>query len=188
MKSAATIFLTAAIMLSLAACTDVSPAAYPNLYADALQRHRGAPPPPDGADRFSAFFTALHSDGWEDDARRLYAEPLYFNDTLFTTDNLQALIEHFARVRDTSAVEVTIDDTLTSGNDVYLRWRMRACIQFPLQPAKTETIGMTLLRFNESGQIVFHQDFWDSTEGFYRHVPLVGTAINQVRNRFSGGT
>ena len=177
----------AIIILTLTACSDSNHAAYPARYVAALQTHQGAAPPTDGADRFAAFFAALHSDTWERAAHDLYAESLYFNDTLFTTDNRPALIEHLARIRDTSAVKVTIDDVVISERDIYLRWRMLARIDLPLRPATTETIGVTLLRFGETGQIVFHQDFWDSTEGFYRHLPLVGTAIDQVRSRFVEG-
>jgi hypothetical protein len=171
--------------LLLAACTDSSQLAYPDRYADALQEHVGARPPADGAERFAALFAALHTDAWDEAARDLYAESLYFNDTLFTTDNRPALIEHFGRVRDTSAVKVVIDDAFVSNTDVYLRWRMSARIQLPLQQADTHPIGMTLLRFNDAGEIIFHQDFWDSTEGFYRHLPLLGSAIDQVRTRFA---
>ena len=30
---------------------------------------------------------------------------------------------------------------------------------------------MTQLRFDDSGRIRFHQDFWDSSEGVYRRIP-----------------
>ena len=50
----------------------------------------------------------------------------------------------------------------------------------------SDTIGMTLLRFDDAGRVRFHQDFWDSTEGFYRHVPVLGWVLERVRLRAVG--
>jgi hypothetical protein len=47
----------------------------------------------------------------------------------------------------------------------------------------SETIGMTQLRFDRDGRIRFHQDFWDSAQGFYQHVPVLGAAIRSVARR-----
>lgn len=151
----------------------------------ALDTYPGAPPPENAALRFQHFFRNLDTSEWETAARELYAESLYFNDTLFTTDSRDGLLAHFARVRRGTAVDVVIDDAFQTNNDLYLRWRMVARFKAPIREAEAQTIGMTLLRFNEQGRIVFHQDFWDSTEGFFRHLPVLGSAITQVRNRFT---
>ena len=47
----------------------------------------------------------------------------------------------------------------------------------------SKSIGMTQLRFNQEGKIIFHQDFWDSTEGFYQHLPYVGYWIRKIRSK-----
>jgi hypothetical protein len=44
---------------------------------------------------------------------------------------------------------------------------------------------MTQLRFDDSGRIRFHQDFWDSSEGVYRRIPMLGWAIGTVETRIT---
>ena len=72
---------------------------------------------------------------------------------------------------------------LISGNDVFLVWSMEA----RFTPIRTERIsdslGVTHLRFDENGRVILHQDFWDSTEGFFRHVPVLGSVVNAVKRR-----
>jgi len=47
----------------------------------------------------------------------------------------------------------------------------------------SKSIGMTQLRFNQEGKIIFHQDFWDSTEGFYQHLPYIGYIVRKIRSK-----
>jgi hypothetical protein len=48
----------------------------------------------------------------------------------------------------------------------------------------SNTVGVTHLRFDEAGRIILHQDFWDSAEGLYRHIPVLGSLIGVIRGRF----
>jgi hypothetical protein len=45
---------------------------------------------------------------------------------------------------------------------------------------------MTHLRFDESGRVVLHQDFWDSAAGLYRNLPVVGYVLKLVDARMNG--
>ena len=52
--------------------------------------------------------------------------------------------------------------------------------------AKGETIttpGITLVRFDRSGRILIHQDYWDSTTGLFEHVPVLGYGIRAIKAR-----
>jgi len=51
-----------------------------------------------------------------------------------------------------------------------------------------ETIGMTQLRFDESGKVTFQQDYWDSAEGVYRNIPGIGWVIDLVAAQISKET
>ena len=48
---------------------------------------------------------------------------------------------------------------------------------------QTTTVGMSHIRFNAKGQVVLHQDFWDSASGLYEHIPVLGSLIRGVKNR-----
>ena len=45
------------------------------------------------------------------------------------------------------------------------------------------SIGISQLRFNADGKVVMHQDFWDSTEGLFSHLPGIGGAVRWVRSK-----
>jgi hypothetical protein len=47
----------------------------------------------------------------------------------------------------------------------------------------TQTIGMSHLRFDASGLVRLHQDYWDSTAGLFEHVPLLGAGIRAIKRR-----
>ena len=47
----------------------------------------------------------------------------------------------------------------------------------------TRSVGMTHVRFDSAGKVVLHQDFWDSTGGFFEHVPVLGWMLRRVKNR-----
>jgi hypothetical protein len=69
---------------------------------------------------------------------------------------------------------------------VYLRWSMRMQFRAAGRDVDSLSVGITQLRFDEAGQIVLQQDYWDSAEGFYRHLPVVGGLIGWIGRRMHG--
>jgi hypothetical protein len=159
---------------------------YPLRYQKALVAVAAAPVPAEAAQRFAAFFQSVDQPGVAARVNALYGDDLYFSDTLFVTEDRAALTRHFERLNGSGAhIDVDVDDAVVSGSNLYLRWRMR--VSFPNDDVmpRTQTIGMSQLRFDGSGRIGFQQDFWDSTEGFYRQVPVLGWAIGRVEARMN---
>lgn len=131
------------------------------------------------------FTSPIHEKGYEQRTRDFYAQRLYFNDTLATLTTADQLVEHLGRLHEGgSRVTLTIDDTIVLGADLYLRWMMDATFAVLGSARASHTIGISHLRFDDDGRCVLQQDFWDSSYGFYRHVPLVGGAIERIRRRF----
>lgn len=158
---------------------------YPARYAQALDRP-AATIPTDAAARFVALFEAIDQPGIGDRVDALYATDVYFSDTLFETQNVRALRRHFERIQGSGTrIDVDLDDAIGRGTDLYLRWRMQFTFKVGGRDKVSRTIGMSLLRFDETGRIRFQQDFWDSTEGFYRHLPGVGWVIDTVAARMN---
>jgi len=171
------------ILITLGACAQQGAAPYAARYADALDRYPGvAPATSEPIDAFVRFFSS-HGAGAGPDARDLYAPALYFSDTLLTSERHEEVVAHLERMG-AGELAVTVIDTQIDGADVYLVWRMRASFTPIRNPVESDTIGVTHLRFDEAGRIVLQQDFWDSTEGFYRHLPVVGTLVTAIAGRF----
>ena len=45
------------------------------------------------------------------------------------------------------------------------------------------SVGISQVRFNENGKVVFHQDFWDSGRHIYGQIPVVGGMIGIIKDR-----
>lgn len=178
------------LTLLLVGCAQREATPYAERYALALERYPGHVLADDApVQAFVAFFS--HRNNATPDAARataeaLYADDLYFSDTLMTTERHDEAVSHLARMHGgTKTLEVDLLRQLTDGADVYLIWRMRATFTPVFQTVNSDTIGLTHLRFDADGRIVLHQDFWDSADGFYQHVPGLGGLIHAVGNRFA---
>lgn len=113
----------------------------------------------------------------------LYAEEVYFQDTLVELHTGAEVEEYFLSTLDAVA-ECTFDivDVAVSNGNYYFRWEMTLLLErYKDEPADV-SIGMTHIRFNEEGRIVFHQDYWDSAN-LYKKLPVIGGMIRWINSR-----
>ncbi|MBY6205613.1 nuclear transport factor 2 family protein [Halomonas denitrificans] len=136
----------------------------------------------DGLERFGRTFADLTADDVGERMRELYADRLYFNDTLVTLESSEAVGDYMASTGDKLQVSrVDVDHTLRDGHEVYVRWTMHFETAAFGMKVESNSVGMTHLRFDEAGRIVLHQDFWDAAGGLYEHLPIVGAMLRTAR-------
>ena len=158
---------------------------YPAAYRAALvETEASAPVRNEDLELFIKFLEGIGTPGSARAASELYSENIHFSDALILTEDKQVIVKHFSDLEAAgNQVKVTMHQKLISGNDVFLVWSMEA----RFTPIRTERIsdslGVTHLRFDENGRVILHQDFWDSTEGFFRHIPVLGSVVNSVKRR-----
>lgn len=162
-------------------------ASYPDAYQQALVQFQGTPQvQTTDIDDFVRFLSNLGADDTADRARELYAQDLYFSDALMLTNSKDAVVAHFRGLVEGGAkVEVDMLDVLVQDSDVYLVWLMTAEFQPVRKPVTSKTIGITHARFNTAGEVILHQDFWDTGLGFYQQVPGLGSVIKAINRRFT---
>ncbi len=137
-----------------------------------------------GLARFAKAYADLTDPGLEALISELYAERLFFNDTLHSFDNRANLVQYMTKTgASLSHSEIEIQQVLREGNDVFVRWTMEFRTRAVGRDIHSQSIGMTHLRFNADGQVVLHQDFWDSGHALYAHLPFVGFAVRRARSR-----
>jgi predicted SnoaL-like aldol condensation-catalyzing enzyme len=164
----------------------------PRPYADGLEQalaaYPGANPPPAGAvNAFVELFSEFDAPDWRARAEARYAPALYFSDTLTVAHSREQLLDYFEQLRaGDPTLSVRVDAVVQHGADVYVRWRMAMRFRAAGRDIDSRSIGMTLLRFDEAGLIVLHQDYWDSAEGLYRHLPVIGGLIGWIGRRIHG--
>jgi hypothetical protein len=144
----------------------------------------GGPEEAAALDRFAQFFGNLNERNVRENLRKTYADKLYFNDTLKEISDVDAL-EHY--LLDTAAnVEsctVTIHDVVSKNGDYYVRWEMFITFKKFRKGEVQPSIGITHLRFDKDGRIVFHQDYWDAAANLFEKVPVVGWMIRKIKKR-----
>lgn len=168
----------------LAACSQSTNTPYPKQHAKALMGSDQRVTLPEQFVNLQALFSDLKQDDLAEQIDEVYAQDLYFNDTIHTFSDRESLKAYIlATAEKVNKTTTVFEDVAKSGDNYYLRWRMQVEADIGVKTIVSESIGMTQLRFNEQGKVVFHQDFWDNTEGFFRHVPIVGGMIKQIKKR-----
>ncbi|MGK7297493.1 MAG: nuclear transport factor 2 family protein [Candidatus Wenzhouxiangella sp. M2_3B_020] len=172
-------------LLSWVLTRPAAPRPFADAYHEALQTHAGDQDAIDsGLAAFERTYADLTHPQLGERIRSLYAQRLYFNDSLKTfhdRDDLVAYMEATGSMLERS--EVDVERVLRDGADVFIRWTMRFTASALGDPVTSESVGMSHLRFDLQGRIVLHQDFWDSAAGLYRNLPMVGYALEKVDKR-----
>ena len=133
-------------------------------------------------ERFEEFYAVYSQDAIREGVRDLYADDAWFGDPFHQVEGIDA-IEHYFLVMAEPVEECTftVDDIQRSGMDYYARWTMYLTSKAaPREPI--EAIGMSHVRFNADGKILFQQDYWD-TSAMLDRLPVVGFWTRLVKSR-----
>ncbi|HEU0152943.1 MAG TPA: nuclear transport factor 2 family protein [Arenimonas sp.] len=155
-------------------------------------RARHPSPPPAGSPaeaealaRFARFFSSFAPDRVATLLPDTYAEDVYFNDTLKAMEGRAALAHYLrdsAEAVESCRVEI-LETTRTAHDEHLVRWTMMIRFKKFRRGVDTWTVGMSHLRFDADGRVVYHQDYWNAAEGLFQHIPVIGTLINAVKRR-----
>jgi limonene-1,2-epoxide hydrolase len=183
--------VTVASLLSAASCSS-SPAGDPlamarQALADtdaAAARTEGEPSEVVRAavERFQALFADFSPATVGERARSVYAENAYFNDGFAELEGGDEIAAYLVRSAEAAGeVAIEVHDVAYSGPEIYLRWDMR----FTNQKGSKEVVapGISHLRVNADGRVVFHRDYWDSSGALAEFVPLMPSILGSIRSR-----
>jgi hypothetical protein len=128
-------------------------------------------------------FVALYTMYTEDNIRRyvrdLYAQNAYYRDSfaeLQGVENIEAYLIQGTHIM--HVLTFDLQDVAVHDGNYYFRWITRFSLK-----RKEEVIhfpGMSHVRFNKEGRIVFQQDFWDAGV-IYERLPIIGFFIRWLK-------
>lgn len=134
--------------------------------------------------RFEDYLAHFSEVSIRQNTRKTYAPNAFLNDTLKTVRGSAAIEEYFLKtLANTESMRVEFTDVARSGNEYYFRWIMDIKFRQFAKGQVVRTIGMTHVRFNEDGQVILHQDYWDSAQGFFEYVPVIGGGIRFIKSK-----
>ena len=132
--------------------------------------------------RFIDFYSVFSKERIKESVRLLYAEDAYFRDGFREVKGRENIEAYF--LSSTEAIhECTFDirDVGYSDGNYYFRWIMKLALKRDRDNPLEET-GMSHVRFDANGQVVFHQDYWE-TAALYERFPIIGSIIRWVKKR-----
>lgn len=182
------------VVLLLASCSGTNDtAAFVANYRETMNKAGSDGPAPGTAaekearERFGDFLRNVGTKSAIQEKTALtYAENAYLNDTLVTHYGPEEIEKYFVKTADTmTEFKVTIDDVARSGDDHYFRWTMIFAAPKLAKGSPIHSVGMSQVRFNSQGKVVFHQDFWDSGAHIFGQAPVAGGIISAIRKRIA---
>ncbi len=135
-------------------------------------------------ERFQSLLSDFKAPDFRPRIRGVYAENVFFNDTLKTVrgvDEVEAYLAASAEAIEKGTVEF-LDLAVKDGN-YYFRWVMTIRFKRFARGEDKRSLGMTHVRFDRQGKVVLHQDFWDSSGGLFEHVPVLGWMLRRAKKR-----
>ncbi len=188
LSSSVSILATIGLLLALSGCASKQVRSYyADDYLQATERWQGTDNQAvinQGIQQFSDTLGDFTQSELRSKVERLYADQLYFNDTFKTFTNLSELAHYLEETgENVTSSQVRLLSHTIDGQDVYIRWLMDFAFSASGKDIQSRSLGMTHVRFNEQGEIILHQDFWDSTDGFFSHLPIVGGVVHRIRNK-----
>ena len=135
-------------------------------------------------ERVAALYSDYSYENLSKNVTQVYAEKTYFRDAFKHFENAESIRDYLlAGLNPLENAEFVFNRFARSGGDYYLDWTMR--LDFKRTPTGTweESIGVTHMRFNSDGKVIFHQDYWDPTDIVYRRIPIAKQLIAFVKGK-----
>ena len=136
--------------------------------------------------RFRDFYAVYSVEAIRAGVRGLYADNAWFGDPFHVVQGIDDIEHYFIVMAEpVEQCTFTVDSIQRSGDDYYARWTM----ELESSAAKGKlirTIGLSHVRFDAEGKIIFQQDYWD-TSAMLDRLPVVGYWTRLVKTRLAKG-
>ncbi len=135
--------------------------------------------------RAVAFYEALTPDD-VDRIGDVYAPDALFRDPFNNVRGVAAIRRIFADMFERLAdCKFTILATVVDEGGALLTWDMT----FRMRSYKSEVVqkihGASHLKFDASGRIAYHRDYWDAADELYAKLPLIGPVMRYLKRRLA---
>ncbi len=112
------------------------------------------------------------------DLPEIYSPTIEFEDPINTVqglDNLYLMFEDLLKVF--SEIEIQVKETSSTDHTAFVRWLMT----YRFRKKKYSIDGVTHLKFDSSGLICKHKDYWDASFPLYGTFPLLGSLMRGIK-------
>jgi len=140
----------------------------------------------DALKRFEKFYADYSEEAIRAGVRDVYAEDAWFGDPFHIVEGIDAIEHYFVVMAEpVEQCTFTVDSMQRSGRDYFARWTMRL-ESSAARGEIIETIGLSHVRYDAEGKIIFQQDYWD-TSAMLDRLPVVGFWTRLVKGKIEKG-
>jgi steroid delta-isomerase len=133
------------------------------------------------ADRLVAYFEALTPQRVAE-IGEYYAEDAYFKDPFNEVHRVEEIRAIFARMfEQLAAPRFRVLGRIFEGDQGFLIWDMEFRLRGQQQVRCIH--GVSHLRFDVTGKVAYHRDYWDTAEELYERLPLLGVFMRWLKRR-----
>ncbi len=131
---------------------------------------------------FVDFYRVYAAEVIKKDVRKLYAPSAFFRDPFREVEGIDAIEPYFlSAVEPIHECTFDIQDVAVHGGEYYFRWVMHLRLKRD-KDSEIRTVGMSHVRFDAEGRVVFQQDYWDAG-AVYERLPVIGGVIRWIKRR-----
>jgi hypothetical protein len=110
-----------------------------------------------------------------------YDPDAYFKDPFNEVRGVDAIMRIFNHMfLTTENPRFIMGDQIMQESQAFVSWRF----EFALRGKEYTIVGASHLKFNDSGLVIAHRDYWDAAEELFQKLPLVGAPIRWLRRQF----
>lgn len=166
------------VVLGITGCHSIQPS-YTAIYEQSDQQIHGIELTQAMGDalagRFVNTFNHIGKPDFMQLTRDLFADDLYANDTLSIYHHYSDMMDHFQSMNQTvSYAHVELKHAFIANDSVYVHWKMDYTLKIFGREKAMSSYGISQLKMNAQGKIIFQQDYWDPNNGLYRQLPIIG--------------
>ena len=98
-------------------------------------------------------------------------------------EEIQRVFRHMFATLDAPAFVIQ-EFWLKDRSAVFL-WEFRFFFRGKKPSPQQHFTGMSLLRFDDAGQVNHHRDYWDAAEEIYEKFPLIGSTLRWIKRQMN---
>ncbi|MBG09276.1 MAG: hypothetical protein CME68_10990 [Halobacteriovoraceae bacterium] len=134
----------------------------------------------DTVNLFLKVFKVYSKELFKLETENLYAKDAFLNDRIQSIKGASKIKRYFLNTFiKLKKAKFNILDVVYGDRDAYVRWEMVLYTKGGNKPLKN--LGMSQLRFNTEGKIIYHQDHWDYSE-ILQQMPLIRHLMNAMKD------
>lgn len=113
-----------------------------------------------------------------------YASNVWFKDPFNEVNTLNEVRDIFLKMFDqVGEPRFVISDMINQGDQLFMTWDFLFSIK-GINKGKSMTCrGSSHLKFDANDKVVYHRDYWDTSEELYEKIPLVGGFMRWLKSR-----